>query len=93
MSDYTRYLLYSAGFNLTDQEVEEIDRSGHPYALVQALSSLQQDSLIEIAGHMFPLTLDRLYAAEYLAQGKRYPKPRKQKSKVWRERMRKKRGK
>lgn len=31
-----------------------------------------------------------VWMLEYLAQGKRYPKPRKQKSKVWRERMKKK---
>ena len=41
MSDYTRYLLNSAGIKATEQDIEIIDRSGHPFALVQLLAHYQ----------------------------------------------------
>jgi len=48
-------------------------------------SEVEKESTVECY-----VSKQTLWELQYLAQGKRYPKPRKQKSKVWRERIIKK---
>lgn len=45
MSTYTRYLFASAGINVTDQDIEEIDRFGHPDVLCQLIINDRNETL------------------------------------------------
>jgi len=47
MSDYTRYLLASAGIEATDEEVAALDASGYAYQIVGVISSFRNDRLWE----------------------------------------------
>jgi len=73
-----------------EQDVHLSGTSTLSSADIDALIDQVEDHYLSPPEIYYYVSKERYWMLQYMAQGKRYPRPRRRKSEVWRERMQKK---